>query len=161
MLARKPGTAGCISETGTGAACTDGAGLDGAVSVIVSSDGENAYVASIYTVGGLPMGAVAVFDRDLAGGALTQKPGAGACVMGAGFPGECTAVTALSAASSISISPDGRNLYAASQVSDAVAIFDRDESGGALTQKPGLAGCISGQRAEGSVRGVGGARRSA
>jgi len=42
---------------------------------------------------------------------------------------------------SITISPDGRNLYAATYA--GVAVFDRDPESGALSQKPGAEGCIS------------------
>ena len=41
------------------------------------------------------------------------------------------------------VSPDGTSAYVASQTSKAVAIFDRDTTTGALTQKPAMAGCIS------------------
>jgi DNA-binding beta-propeller fold protein YncE len=56
-LAQKPGTAGCISDTG--GACGDGTALDGAQAVTVSPDGGSAYVAATTS------DAVAVFDREL------------------------------------------------------------------------------------------------
>ena len=40
-LTELPGTAGCVSETGTGGACADGTALDNAVSVAVSRDGKH------------------------------------------------------------------------------------------------------------------------
>ena len=43
----------------------------------------------------------------------------------------------------IAVSADGRNVYVASNLSGAVAVFDRDTATGALTQKAGLAACIS------------------
>ena len=44
-LTQKPGTAGCISETGAGP-CVDGRALEYVSSVVVSPDGQSVYVAS-------------------------------------------------------------------------------------------------------------------
>ncbi len=132
-LTQKPGTAGCISETGAGP-CADGTALDDTISVTVTPDGKSAYIASQGS------DAVAVFDR-AADGALTQKPGTAGCISDTGA-GPCADGTALDRASSVTVSPDGRSAYVASQQSDAVAVFDR-AADGALTQKPGTAGCIS------------------
>ena len=41
------------------------------------------------------------------------------------------------------MSPDGTNLYVASQLSDAVAVFARNAMTGELTQLRGVAGCVS------------------
>jgi DNA-binding beta-propeller fold protein YncE len=72
-------------------------------------------------------------------GDLVQKQGAAGCLSLVGF---CLPATALNGAASVTVSPDGRNAYVASDFSDAVAVFDR-ESDGTLVQKPGPAGCIS------------------
>ncbi len=45
-LAQKAGTAGCVSEDGTGGACQDGTALDAARDVAVSPDGTSVYVVS-------------------------------------------------------------------------------------------------------------------
>src|ERR687896_212544 len=132
-LTQKPGTAGCISDTGAGP-CVDGTALDSARSVTVSPDGRSAYVASG------SVGAVAVFDRAV-DGTLTQKPGAAACVSDTGA-GPCGDGTALGGALGVVVSPDGESAYIASFDGDAVAVFDR-AADGALTQKPGTAGCSS------------------
>ena len=42
-------------------------------------------------------------------------------------------VTGLNGATGVALSPDGRSLYAAGELDDAVAVFDRDSSTGALT----------------------------
>jgi DNA-binding beta-propeller fold protein YncE len=136
-LEQKPGTAGCVSETGTGGACQDGTALDDAFAVAASPDGENVYVASSES------DAVAVFDRDRATGTLTQKPGTAGCVSETGSGGACRDGAALRSAVGVAASPDGKSVYVASQISDAVAVFDRDPATGALTQKPGTAGCVS------------------
>jgi DNA-binding beta-propeller fold protein YncE len=41
----------------------------------------------------------------------------------------------------VAVSPDGRNAYVAS--ADGLAVFDREQRDGALTQKAGAAGCIT------------------
>ena len=255
-LTQKPGTAGCISETGTGGACADGRALAQAHSVTVSPDGASVYVTASLS------DAVAVFDR-AADGTLTQKPGVAGCIVGGGdrrgvreregarrrrvghrqprrhrrlrrvriaaarwrpsiapptarsprsparraasprpgpaapaptggrssrpapwrsaatartptsrpaarsrcwtapptarstqkpgtagcisetgTGGACADGRGLDNTRSVTISPDGRSGYVASDVSDALAVFDR-AADGTLTQKPGVAGCIS------------------
>jgi DNA-binding beta-propeller fold protein YncE len=136
-LNQKSGTAGCVSESGTGGACAAGVALDFAAFVAVSPDGRTVYVASRTS------SAVAVFDRDVATGALTQKSGAAGCVSETGTEGACADGVALITAASVAVSPDGRNVYVSSLNSDAVAVFDRDAATGALAQKAGTAGCIS------------------
>ena len=126
-LTQKPGVAGCWSAVGS---CSPGTGLAGARSVTVSPDGRSAYAASQAS------GAVAVFAR-AADGTLTQT----GCVSETGA-GPCVDGTALDAARSVTVSPDGKNAYVASGAVGAVAVFDRGADG-TLTQKPGAAACIS------------------
>jgi DNA-binding beta-propeller fold protein YncE len=134
-LTQLPGVDGCVSETGSGG-CADGVALDAAFGVAVSPDGRNVYIASLD-------GAVAVFARDRRTGALTQLPGTDACVSEDGTGGSCTDGVALFGASKLAVSPDGRNIYVASEGSDAVAVFARDRKTGALTQLPGTDACVS------------------
>ena len=136
-LTQKSGTAGCISETGSAGACTDGTALDQASTVTISPDGRNAYAASAIS------GSVSIFDRNTTTGALTQKPGTTGCISDDGSGGACVDGTALAGAFAVTVSPDGRNVYAVAKDANAIAIFDRDPTTGALTQKPGTAGCIS------------------
>lgn len=135
-LRQKAGTAGCISETGTSGRCQDGTALDGVLSVAVSPDGTSVYAASTNS------DAVAVFDRNPATGALSQKPGTAACISETGTRGACGDGKALLSAAGVAVSPDGASVYVASQHSNAVAIFDRDHTG-TLRQKPGESGCVS------------------
>ena len=56
-LAQKPGTAGCVSESGSSGECVDGAALVAATGVPVSPDGASVYVAALNS------NSVAIFDR--------------------------------------------------------------------------------------------------
>src|SRR2546427_135718 len=57
-------------------------------------------------------------------------------------------VTGLGGATGVAVSPDGRNIYAAGEVDDALAVFRRDAATGALTyvqiQRDGYAGGVDG-----------------
>jgi len=132
-LTQKPGDAGCISQGGVGG-CRPGIGLLGAFDVAVSPDGNNVYVAS------RGADAVAIFKRS-PDGALEQLPGTAGCISESGVGG-CQSGKALNRANSVAVSPDGKNVYVASIVSNAVAIFKRSPDG-TLEQLPGTAGCIS------------------
>ena len=96
-------------------------------------------------------------------GTLKQLSGKAGCVVDQSKPGKagCTEVRALRGPApflgsrAVVISPDGRNLYVASSKSNAIAIFTRNASTGALTQGPGAAGCISQGGIGGCASGVG------
>ncbi len=133
-LTQKPGSEGCIADAADSPPCADGAALNDAASVATSPDGKHVYVASYF------MGAVAVFDR-VAGGALRQKRGADGCISDSA-EAPCADGRALDRATSVTVTPDGKNVYTTAYFSSALAAFDRS-AGGRLTQKPGSAGCIS------------------
>ena len=144
-LTQKAGIAGCVSDDGTsdGTVVTAGECADGNQieprAVVVSPDGLNVYAASA------TKNAIDIFDRDPATGAITQKPGAAGCISEGGGGG-CGPGVAISNTIDITVSPDGENVYVVALSSDALTIFDRDLSTGALTQKTGNAGedgCIS------------------
>ena len=108
----------------------DGAdGLDVAVSIAVSPDGRHVYAA------GYGDNAVSVFARVGPEGILlfleTQKDGV------AGVDG-------LAGAYSVAISPDGKHVYVAGNLEDAIAVFSRDPTSGHLTfaevEKNGVGG---------------------
>jgi DNA-binding beta-propeller fold protein YncE len=140
-LTQKGGLAACVSETGTSGSCRDGAGLDGATSVAVSTDGFTVYVASSES------DAIAVQSRNRSTGELTLKLGALKCVSETGSGGACADGVALDGIRRVAISADQRSVFATASNSGALAVFDRDTSigtvGGALSQKPAPAGCVS------------------
>jgi DNA-binding beta-propeller fold protein YncE len=129
-FARDPSTyvltpQGCIGDSGTGSCPATAAGLDGAKGVAISPDGKNVYTASSGD------NAVAVFARDPSTGALTPK----GCIVDSGQSSCAATQQGLSDVRAIVVSPDGKNVYTASSDDDAVAIFARDPSTGALTPK--------------------------
>jgi DNA-binding beta-propeller fold protein YncE len=132
-LVQRPGLAGCISTGATGV-CAPGRGLTGASGVAISPNGANAYVASDSG------NALAIFDR-AADGTLIQKPGVAGCVSQTGA-GPCADGRALYGATDVAVSPDGASVYVSTYTSHAIATFDR-ASDGTLTEKAGLAGCVS------------------
>jgi 6-phosphogluconolactonase (cycloisomerase 2 family) len=136
-LVQLGGTAACVSETGTGGACTDGRALDEPRGVEVSPDSKHLYVASTTSDG------VAAFARDDKTGVLTQLAGTAGCVTETGSGGTCADGVALEGARSIALSPNGKSLYVAARDSDAVVVFARDKKTGVLTQLAGTAGCTS------------------
>ncbi|RLE26652.1 MAG: hypothetical protein DRJ61_18225, partial [Acidobacteria bacterium] len=93
-------------------------GMGGALAVTLSPDDTNVYVA------GELDDAVAVFQRNTTSGELTilevHRDGIGV-------------VNGLGGVQDLELSPDGRNLYAAGAADNAVAVFERNASTGALT----------------------------
>jgi DNA-binding beta-propeller fold protein YncE len=77
-------------------------------------------------------------------GQLTQLAGTAGCVSDTGSTPNgdvCIDGKALAGATSAALSPDGKNLYVTSF--SGVAVFERNTMTGALTQLPGIAGCVS------------------
>lgn len=134
QLTQLAGAAGCVSETGTGGACGDGRALVGTRGVAVSPDNENVYVTSV--------SGVAAFNRNPTTGALSQLPGTAGCVSDDGSAGQCADGRAVGGASAVTVSGDGKSVYVVGS-SDAVAVFARNTTSGALTQLAGTAGCVS------------------
>jgi 6-phosphogluconolactonase (cycloisomerase 2 family) len=101
-------------------------GLEAAHESVVSPDGAHVYVASPGRAAGMPPvpGRVSLFDRDASSGALT-------------FVGVVTddvgGVTGLDGVSSVTVSPDGAHVYTTAFRDDAVAVFDRNATTGAIS----------------------------
>ena len=143
VLSQLPGNQGCVSENGS-AGCSQARAFKGARSIAVSRDGRNVYVTSRSG-----FGAVAVFKRDAASGALVQPTGRAGCVIRVvREPGSgCSGARSLLGANSVAVSPDGRNAYVTA--THRVAAFRRNRHTGALTQLPGRHGCVTPPRHDG------------
>ena len=134
-LTQLPGKAGCLAAKGADG-CAAAVGLDGPNSVAVSADGRNVYVTS------RDANTVTAFARNRASGALSQLPGAAGCISGLSIPG-CAGGRALVGPDVVIVSPEGNSVYVGSFFGNAVAIFARDASTGALAQMPETSGCIA------------------
>jgi DNA-binding beta-propeller fold protein YncE len=135
QITQLAGTAGCISEDGSGGECTDGKALIVPQGVGLDRSNKNVYVASNGS------GAVAAFSRDSATGALTQLAGTAGCVSEDGTGGECAVGSALANAHRVVVAPNNKWVHVTSDA--GVATFSRSKSTGILTQPVGTAGCIT------------------
>lgn len=137
---------GCISGAAT-SGCTTGRALDGPDVVVVSPDGRNVYVGSF--VGN----AVATFTRDRSTGALRQPSGTAGCIANTPTSG-CATGLALAAPEGLAVSTDGKSVYAATAVSNAIVTFARTPSSGTLTQATDGTGCTVATPLAGCTTGV-------
>jgi DNA-binding beta-propeller fold protein YncE len=120
-----------IEDQVNGVGGVDGLGTPaGPRAVDVSPDGRHVYVAAAE-------GAVAVFGRDASTGTLAFVEAKRDGIDG---------VAGLNGAWSVAVSPDGRHLYTASFADQAVAVFARNATTGALTfvetQVNGIGGVV-------------------
>jgi DNA-binding beta-propeller fold protein YncE len=102
--------------------------------------------------------------KETVSGSLTQLPGSLGCLSdGKGAKAECGQARALKGpgpgvgSRAIAVSPDGRNVYVAASLSNAITVFDRDPITGALTQPKGKGGCVASAigHAKGAAQGCG------
>ncbi len=143
-LTQPSGSAGCIATEGA-QGCATAIGLDGPNSVAVSPDGKNVYATSRTS------GSITAFRRKASTGALTQLKGG--CVATAPIPG-CSTGRGLEGADVVVVSPDGANVYVGAFFGNAVAVFDRDTSSGAVTQPADASGCIAQTSSEGCTTAI-------
>jgi DNA-binding beta-propeller fold protein YncE len=127
-------TAGCVSHAG-GSGCAAARGLASPEEVAVTPDSRHVLVA------GMRSNAVVALRAGPDG--LSQADGADGCIAQGGGAEGCAVGEALSGPVDLAISPDGRYVYTASAVGDAVAILRRDRATGVLSQKLSRSGCIS------------------
>jgi hypothetical protein len=139
----------CVShKTSTGCAIEGAPGLKEPGKVEVSADEKNVYVTSFGEQ------AVAEFERSTSGaeeGALKQLPSPNECISSEPSTKCEVLAVGLEEASSLALSPEGKNLYVAATGSGGasggdIAEFERHTSGpeeGALTQLPGSNACLT------------------
>jgi DNA-binding beta-propeller fold protein YncE len=138
-LSQPAGTAGCVSEDGTGP-CADGHALLSAFGVAVK--GNSVYVTS------QSWSAVARLNRNTTTGAISQPPGTDGCVSETGAGG-CTDGHAFGNPLGVTVSPDGKSVYVASYTAPfggpggAVVRLNRNTTTGAIAQPAGTAGCVN------------------
>jgi DNA-binding beta-propeller fold protein YncE len=145
-LRQRPGAAGCIAARGA-SGCATARGLNGPNSVAVSADGKNVYATSVIS------DSVAVFRRNRSTGALTQTRGANGCISSRAASG-CATGRALDGPDVVTVSPDGRNVYVGAFFGNAVAVFARDASTGALAQPSDATGCLVNAPTDGCTTGL-------
>jgi DNA-binding beta-propeller fold protein YncE len=133
-LTRLGGNAGCLSVADQ-PGCARARALGRPTGVTVSPTGGSVYVTSARS------NAVAVFRRDALTGVLHQLGGRAGCVRNRGGRG-CARGRALRGPSDVLVSPDGRNVYVASEGSGSIAVFRRNRTTGALRQLRGGRGCV-------------------
>jgi DNA-binding beta-propeller fold protein YncE len=134
-LEQLPGRRGCLRHEG-GEFCRAGRAMGGPVSIAVSPDGSNVYVASAGS------DALSIFRRNRRTGVLTQLSGGSGCVSQRPGGG-CVVGRALNEPTSVAVSPDGTHVYVAGRrFPSGVAVFDR-AADGSLTQPAGAAGCVT------------------
>jgi len=137
-LSQLNGNDDCITDQGFPTSdCTNQVfGLGGTDGVIVSPDGNTVYTAGSSN-GNNQGGVIAWFNRNPADGTLSQPGGASGCTEGTGSTEGCSN-TGVGFVGQIGLaaSPDGRNVYSASeQLSGPIAEFTRNGDG-SLTQLP-------------------------
>jgi DNA-binding beta-propeller fold protein YncE len=123
---RTPATGQLVQQTGTSACviyvlavgCSLGRALSAPEGLAVSPDGASLYAAAFDS------GAVDVFNRNADSGALIQKRRRAGCVATRAAR-DCALGRALAGASSVAVSPDGKNLYSVAFDSNAVGVFKR------------------------------------
>jgi len=137
QITQLAGKDGCISDSGNGGDCNQGVGLKNATDIAIDPLDQNVYVTGRFS------DALAIFARKPSTGQLSQTaigPKKG-CIANTG-DASCTDGRALDGPQAVAVSPDGRAVYVASEVSDSVAVFTRNTTTGALTQPSGTAGCL-------------------
>lgn len=131
-LTQSAGPAGCVSRLG-GSDCAPARALSSPEEVVVTPDSRHVLVAS--------MRSKAVVVLSAGPGGLTQPAGSGGCIALGGAEG-CASGRALRGPVDLAISPDGRYVYVASSIADAVTVLHRDTATGALSQPRGRWGCL-------------------
>jgi DNA-binding beta-propeller fold protein YncE len=117
QLTQQTGTSACVIYL-LAVGCSLGRALSEPEGLAVAPDGASVYAAAFGS------GAIDVFNRNTGSGAVIQKARRQGCVT-AGGRRDCVAGRALAGASSVAVSPNGRQLYSAAFASNAISVFRR------------------------------------
>jgi DNA-binding beta-propeller fold protein YncE len=119
-LTQPRGRRGCLGQGSGARGCAPGRALDEPWGVALSPDGRSLYAVSA------KINTLAAAARNRETGRLTQLPGRSGCFIRAGGFG-CPEGRGLTVAVAVTVSPDGRNVYVASEDSylGSVAVFRR------------------------------------
>ena len=132
---------GCVRDAGapinpiTSPCTTTAPGLRAAKTITLSSDGRFMYVAALESE------AITVLARNAGTGALSFV----GCVqtVAGGAPQVCNVTTkGLHGVRWVTLSPDGKNVYAAASAADAIVEFSRNSTTGMIAPLPGADSCI-------------------
>ncbi|MEI6688279.1 MAG: beta-propeller fold lactonase family protein [Thermoleophilia bacterium] len=132
-LTLKTGSAGCFANASLGSCTVLTGQLSAPQALAISPDGKNVYVVASTSE------TLVSFDRDTTTGALTQKAGADGCLSNANLSPCTTWLDGLYRAGAITVSPDGKTVYAVAVVHQApntaglVTAFPRDPTTGTLS----------------------------
>jgi DNA-binding beta-propeller fold protein YncE len=140
VLTQDAGADGCLRVGGDNVSCRPGRALQTVMQLIPSPDFDTLYATTF-----AEPGSIAIL-RVGADGGLTQEQSIDGCVTESGTDGggnPCTDGTAIGLGFQLAVSPDGENVYAASQQAGAITLFNRNTTTGGLTQLNGTAGCIA------------------
>jgi 6-phosphogluconolactonase (cycloisomerase 2 family) len=157
-LTQLPGTAGCVTDDGSGGACTDGRALVDTRGVAVSPDGMHVYAAAGGAGGLGESGSIVAFSRNPTTGALTQLATTDGCLTLASGPGGvgggpdgCGGVRGLSMANSIAVTNTSVYVTSSKETvgSESLVVLSRNPMTGVLTQLNTTDGCISDTGADG------------
>ena len=140
-LRQPSGQAGCVAAREKNG-CGEAWGVSGPNSLALSPDGRFLYASSRNT------STVTIYKRDTDTGTLRQLAGSKGCIAGGGLPGCATAI-GLNGPDVITVSPDGKNIYVGSFLGNAIAIFERNQENGQLTQATDGTGCLANAAATG------------
>ncbi len=122
-------------------------GLRGPNSVAVSADGKTVYATSFGS------NALLIFRRHRSTGELTQLRSGSGCLTNTAMRG-CSTARALGGPDVVGVSPDGRSVYVGAFTGNAIAVFSRNTSTGALTRPAGVAGCVVNTPTSGCTTGL-------
>ncbi|MGH2965011.1 MAG: hypothetical protein ACRDMH_06485 [Solirubrobacterales bacterium] len=134
----------CVSDDGTSPAgpCVDGRGMFNVERAVLSKNKR-----FIYTNAYLDPSPIAVLNRNLKTGKLSQRAGKAACVSADGSskdgPNTCRDGRALDGGYAGILGPNGRTLYYTEYNADALVLFRLSKRTGGFEQLPGKDGCVS------------------